>query len=219
MVNHERNCCSCVRSDGTWSRVIGQHGNSNGLVPFFGLFVNRFQHPLIEIFDGFYFERDVAFVAGFVARFDMEIHEIFLFQFLQGCLRFAFVVGIIKAGCSFHCNHFKSCINTYAANQIYRRNHRPASDRKHLAQRLHLRTISRRPRPNAVCGIFAFGNTFFVDRMIGQNLLRSEYQSVEGFGSGLRSLVCRFYQSRTKRLFGNVVRWCTINVFIAAFHL
>ena len=99
--------------------MIGQDSNGYRLVPGRNFFQNRFHHAGIQVFDGFYFQHFVAFVAGFVAGFDVQVYEIVGTQCIDSSLRFSFVVGVVKSGSAFHFNHFQASVHANPFDQIH----------------------------------------------------------------------------------------------------
>ena len=109
----------------------------------------------------------------------MQKHEIVRAERFDGSLRFPLVIRIVKPRSAFDIDRFEAGIDADSFDQVYRRNHYAAADSVTLHQRLHLRAIARRPRPNAVRRIFSGRFAGQVDRMVFQQCHRTFDQFVQ----------------------------------------
>ena len=149
--------------------VVGKHGNSHRFVPIFHCLINRPYNPLIQIFNSELFQLKIPLMPCLVTGFDMQIDKVIRPKCFQCSSNLVFIICIIKSCCPLHGDATQSGIISDSVNQIDSRNDRTFPDNRILlCQWLHLRTIARTPRPDAVGRIFTFGYTLLVNRMFSQ---------------------------------------------------
>src|SRR5690554_2133276 len=106
-----------------------------------------------------------------VAGFDMKIDKILLLQCFQCCRGLSFVVGVVESRGTLHHDHLQPGINADAPDQVDGRDYRTALYRVYLVEWSHLWPVTGRPGPDAVGRMLPLRHTFFVQRMVGQQLL------------------------------------------------
>jgi len=110
-------------------------------------------------------------------------YKIFFFQFLEGSLGLALVVGVGESGGSGNDDDFQSGISSYAAYEVYGRYDTSAFDlRIKLHQCFHGRAVATAPRPDTVSRPFATGCFCLVERVLCQQLLAFYNQVVYQIG-------------------------------------
>ena len=143
---------------------------------------------MVQILDGKFLEPGVALMAGFVACLDMEENEIgAVAQGLQSGLQLSFVIRVVKAGGALDPYGFQAGIDADAHYQVHSRDHHALADAEQLGHSRHGGLVSGTPGPDAVGGILPLGDAAQIHGMVGQYLLRTEYEVVDIFG-GLGSL-------------------------------
>ena len=136
-------------------------------------------------------------MSGLIAGLDMQIDEIIRLQGFQCGSHFIFIIGIIQARCTFHCQATQVRIISDTIDQVYSRNHCPPFHLWELIrQTFHLRTIAGTPGPNTVSRVFPFRHPLLIQRMIFQKLLRTQDKIINQISGLLRSQFCTAFGNR-----------------------
>ena len=230
MPYEERHRLGGVRAQLAGSGMVGQDGDGHWLVPVFHRFVDGAYSAAVEVLDSAQLEVCVAFVAGLVAGFDVEVDKVVGAQGLDGCCCFILVVSVVEAGCSFYGDAAQAGVAADAVDEVYGGDDGSAAYlRVLLGEWLHLRTVAGAPGPDAVGGVFAFGLAPEVEGVVLQQCLRAEDEGVQQVGrlagrqvgsSFGRADVLRaghgFHQKGTPGLQGDVVGRYALDALVAA---
>ena len=170
------------------SGVVGQDGDGYRLVHPCRGFADGAQDAAVEVFDGLYLQRHVAFVSRLVACLYVEIDKVAtVLQSVDGSAGLAFVVRVVEPCRPFDIDASQSGVCADAPDEIDGGYHRTVVYLgESLLKGLHVGLVASRPRPDAVGGIFPFGNALLIQGMIGEQLLRLDDEVVDEVGCLLR---------------------------------
>ena len=110
-------------------------------------------------------------MAAFVGRFDVDVTEVAVFEGVQTCQTFGFVIGIPVSRCAFHFDDVHIRGAAYSFKKVYGGNHR-AFKTRFVVKRSQRGFHAASPEPDAVCGRFAVLDAFYVYGVVRENLVR-----------------------------------------------
>ena len=211
-------------------QVVGEYSNAYWLIPCFHFVVDWRNESLVKILDGLELQLQIAIVACLVAGFHMDKHKVIVLEGINSCLRLAFVVGVGQTCGARYFDDAQTCIAANALNEVDSRNDSTALNlRILLHQRLHRRTVTATPRPDAVSLSFAFSGFGLIVGMLGQQFLGFQNQLVDEvgslFGREMRGVSGRttdhrtlwFHKQSAPLLVRMVMGWGTCDVLVATF--
>ena len=164
-------------------------------------------------------------MACFIAGFYVYKYEVILFKGLDGCLSFAFVIGICQTCSTFHLYNLQSCIVANASDEVYGRNYRARLHLRILLHEcLHRRTIAATPRPDTISLTLSTLSTLLIERVSCQEFLRLQNHLIDEISSLLgrhssifnRRIVLCLDQERFPLFIGMIMGWGADDMLRAA---
>ena len=112
-----------MRTEFAGSGMVGQYGDSNGVLPILHSLVDRTYGTAVQILNRHNLQGDVSFMTGLITGLDMQVDKIIRPQCIKGGSHLILIVGIIKPRRTFYGDTPQPRIVADTVNQIHGRNH------------------------------------------------------------------------------------------------